>query len=455
MTDVKTLTKQEILEKYEPVIGFEIHVELSTAKKMFCACDADWFQKDPNTQVCPVCLGLPGALPVPNKTALEYSIKIAYALGCKINLEQQFDRKHYFYPDLPKGYQITQFYKPVGVNGEVDIMINGKPKKIRLRRVHLEEDTGKLIHEGDNSLVNFNRSGVPLVEIVTEPDFANAAEAKIFLKMLQNLVRRLGVSDADMEKGSMRLEPNISLRKKGEKGLPNYKVEVKNINSFNFAVKAIESEIIRQGNLLENNETPVQETRGFNMSNGKTVSQRRKEIAEDYRYLTEPDIPPIVFTKEQIDEVVKDMPVTPYEQFKQYINMGIDEKISWTFVEDKHLSQLFDSINKQDLKNIGADKVKIAKFIVNKYKQYNFKDKKQVLDAYKKEYSKDDLDANEALEIVKQVIKDNPKAVADYKAGKQNAVQYMIGQFMRTIKRRVDVKPVIEMFKKELDNLGD
>ena len=446
------LTKEQILEKYEPIIGFEIHVELNTKYKMFCHCPADWFGKEPNTQTCPVCLGMPGGLPVPNKTALEYTMKIAKSLNCKINKSQQFDRKHYFYPDLPKGYQITQFYKPMGVNGKVEIIVDGKPKIIRIRRIHLEEDTGKSIHEGGDTLIDFNRSGVPLVEIVTEPDFRNAQEAKMFLKMLHVLVRRLGVSDADMEKGSMRLEPNISLRKKGETGLPEYKVEVKNINSFNFAVKAIESEIIRQAKLLERGETPVQETRGFDMSTGKTVSQRRKEIAEDYRYLTEPDIPEIVFSDRDIELLTKDLPITPYEQYKNYIKAGLDSKVAWTLVEDPVMSQLFDSITEQQLKELKATRDKLAKFIVNKYKQYKFKSVEDVLVAYKKEYNKESIDEQQAREIIKKIIKENPKAVTDYKSGKQSALQFFIGQFMRAVKKKVDVGPVIKILRQELDN---
>ena len=446
-----SLSKQEILKKYKLVLGFEIHVELSTKHKMFCGCNADWFGKKPNTQTCPVCLGLPGALPVPNKTALEYTIKIAKALNCNINLRQQFDRKHYFYPDLPKGYQITQFYRPAGVNGHVKIYSDGKTHEIRIRRIHLEEDTGKLIHLGQDSLVDFNRSGVPLVEIVTEPDFKTPEQAKIFLKLLQLLVRDLGVSDADMEKGSMRLEPNISLRKKGQKGLPNYKVEVKNINSFNFAVKAIEYEIIRQAELLEKGITPAQETRGFDMHTGTTVSQRRKEIAEDYRYLTEPDIPPIEFAKEDILQITKDVKNTPYELYLQYIEKGIDEKIAWTLIENAILRQIFNSFTARELSKFNISLVELAKFIVNKYKKYNFANKEQAIDAYKKEHEVESIDLSEAKKIINQIIKENPKAVQDYKNGKQSALQYFIGQFMRIVKRKVDVKPIIELIKKELE----
>src|SRR3989344_3184410 len=280
--------------KYTPIIGMEIHVELRTKSKMFCGCPADHFLVEPNTHTCPVCLGLPGALPVPNAKAIDWTRLIGLSLGSTVNQVTKFDRKHYFSPDLPKGYQISKYDQPMCTGGEVRV----GDTTIRLRRGHLEEDTAKLIHSGDKSLIDFNRSGVALVESVTELDLHSSPDVKRFLKSLQQTIRYLGVSDADMEKGSMRLEANISVSKDSQ--LPNYKVEVKNVNSFRFIAQAIDYEIDRQTRILESGQTPTQETRGFSESKSATVSQRSKEEAQDYRYFPEPDIPPLTITPAEI-----------------------------------------------------------------------------------------------------------------------------------------------------------
>ena len=313
-----------ISKKYQPVIGLEIHVELKTKSKMFCQCRADHFGKEPNSHLCPVCLALPGALPVPNKQAIEWTIMISKALNCQINNWFKFDRKHYFYPDLPKGYQISQYDQPIGQKGF--LVVAGK--SFAINRVHLEEDTGKLIHQKDKTLIDFNRAGVPLVEIVTEPVFTNSDEVKVFLENLQMIVRYLGVSDADMEKGSMRLEPNISVRKiansksqtTNKSKLPNYKVEVKNINSFRFVKKAIDYEVRRQIEILEREEIPFQETRGFDEKKKITYLQRRKENADDYRYFPEPDIPRFYYSTKEINKITSLMAELPAQRIDRFIN---------------------------------------------------------------------------------------------------------------------------------------
>ncbi|HEX8965152.1 MAG TPA: Asp-tRNA(Asn)/Glu-tRNA(Gln) amidotransferase subunit GatB, partial [Patescibacteria group bacterium] len=342
------------MSKYTPVIGLEVHVELKTKSKMFCGCSASYFGEKPNTHTCPVCLGLPGALPVPNRKAIEWCVQIGMALGCETPLFSKFDRKNYFYPDLAKGYQISQFDQPFAVNGSITL---SSGKKIGITRAHMEEDTGKLVHDFVNgesvSLIDFNRSGVPLVEIVTEPDFENAKEVKEYLQKLQQIVRYLDVANADMEKGEMRLEPNISLRLTGEKALPKYKVEVKNINSFSFVEKAIEYEIKRQTEILEKGEIPAQETRGFVEAGSKTVSQRSKEEAADYRYFPEPDIPPIEWTKEQMDALRATLPELPDAKKARFVKeYGLNEYSAELLTRERWIADYYDECIKvnNDLK---------------------------------------------------------------------------------------------------------
>jgi aspartyl-tRNA(Asn)/glutamyl-tRNA(Gln) amidotransferase subunit B len=433
--------------KYKPVIGLEVHVELKTKSKMFCSCSADYFGQKPNSHTCSVCLGLPGALPVPNKTAIDWCIMIGLALNCKIANFSKFDRKNYFYPDLAKGYQISQYDQPFCVKGFIELSTG---KKIGITRVHMEEDTGKLTHQGDSTLIDFNRSGVPLVEIVTEPDFENAKEVVEYLKKLQQIVRYLDVSKADMEEGNMRLEPNISLRKEGETSLPKYKVEVKNINSFRFVEKAIEFEMDRQAEILDSGETPVQETRGWNETKNKTISQRSKENAHDYRYFPEPDIPPLRFTDEQISKLKSQMPELPDAKFvrlqKEY---GLSEYNAQLIAKDKQIVDCFEN-TVSDGKKFKVSPRDIANFIINqKINPSDFLPAELIskIIASKQTFSISD----QALEkIINNVLSLNEKAVADYKKGKANVIMFLIGQVMREAKQKLDTAAIKEMLLKKI-----
>jgi aspartyl-tRNA(Asn)/glutamyl-tRNA(Gln) amidotransferase subunit B len=432
---------------YKPVIGLEVHVELKTKSKMFCSCSADYFGQKPNTHTCPVCLGLPGALPVPNKLAIDWCVMIGLALNCQIASFSKFDRKNYFYPDLPKGYQISQYDQPFCQKGFIAL---SDGKKIDITRVHMEEDTAKLTHQEDSSLVDFNRSSVPLVEIVTEPDFENAKQVVEYLKKLQQIVRYLGVSNADMEEGNMRLEPNISLRKDGETELPKYKVEVKNINSFRFVEKAIEFEIKRQAEILDSKQIPVQETRGWNETKQKTISQRIKEEANDYRYFPEPDIPPIKLTDLQISKLKEQMPELPNEKaVRLQKDYGLSEYNSALITKDKETADYFEKAV-LDGKKFNLTPKNIADFIINQ--KINPEDTlpveliKQIISS-KQVVSLTD----EALgKIISNVIKINAKAVEDYKKGKTNVIMFLIGQVIREAKQKLDTEKIKEKLEEKL-----
>lgn len=434
---------------YKPVIGLEVHVELKTKSKMFCGCSADYFGQKPNTHTCPVCLGLPGALPVPNKTAIDWCIMIGQALNCSIANFSKFDRKNYFYPDLPKGYQISQYDQPFCQKGFIELSTG---KKIGITRVHMEEDTAKLTHQGDDSLIDFNRSSVPLVEIVTEPDFESASEVVEYLKKLQQTVRYLGVSKADMEEGNMRLEPNISLRKEGEKGLPNYKVEVKNINSFRFVEKAIEFEFKRQAEILDEGKTPAQETRGWNETKNKTISQRIKEEANDYRYFPEPDIPPVRFTDSEIANLKSQMPELPNEKFNRFIkDYLLSEYDTEILTREIEMANYFEeSVKAGKVSNISPKQ--IANEIINRKIDIQTvlpADLIKRIVAAKQTVSITD----EALEkIINNVISANSNAVEDYKKGKTNSIMFLIGQVMREAKQRLDTKLIKEKLENSLKN---
>lgn len=438
------------MSKLTPIIGLEVHVELKTNSKMFCGCSADYFGKAPNSHTCPVCLGLPGALPVPNRTAIEWCIKISLALNCKINSFSKFDRKNYFYPDLAKGYQISQFDLPFGYEGYIELS-NGK--KIGITRVHMEEDTGKLGHKevkGEKvSLIDFNRSGVPLVEIVTEPDFNDAAEVKEYLQKLRQIVRYLDVSNADMEKGEMRLEPNISLSPDPKK-LPNYKVEVKNINSFNFVEKAVNYEIARHTEILESGATPAQETRGWDEDKQKTFSQRSKEEAHDYRYFPEPDIPPIITTKEQISTLEKSVPELPDKKAKRFEkDFSLTPYDAGLLTREKSLADFFEEAVREGKEQKLKPK-DIANYIINKKVDISEASPMKVVQQVAASKQTVAVDEKELAQIASDVINENAKAVADYKAGKEASLMFLFGQVMKKLGKKVDPTIVKNALLKQL-----
>ena len=497
-------------ENYQPIIGLEIHVELKTNSKMFCGCRADWFGLPPNSNTCPVCLGLPGSLPVPNKKAIEWCIMLGLALNCQIPETSKFDRKNYFYPDLPKGYQISQYDQPLAVNGWLEIKNSIKTtgdkdtsdggeattstpprwrnrKRIRIRRVHMEEDTGKLLHEkvnGENvSLVDFNRSGVPLVEIVTEPDIRSSEEARIFLKKLHQIIRNIGISDADMEKGSMRLEPNISVRPikhlpgsskaiktpprwpEGtprtveESELPPYKVEVKNINSFNFAKKAIDFEIERHIDILDSGKIPVQETRGYDGKKGVTYSQRSKEEAHDYRYFPEPDIPPMRWTKDQIRRLADQIPELPDQKIKRFtIDYSLTDYDAALLTDEWETAEYFEkavSVTKgvRPSTNSRSDPKMtkmIANWIINKRADITKVSPEELVKLISQKTQSVQMDEKELEQIIKKVLSDNPKAVSDYQSGKQQAIMFLLGQVMKETRGQTDAAKAKEKLIKLL-----
>jgi aspartyl-tRNA(Asn)/glutamyl-tRNA(Gln) amidotransferase subunit B len=453
--------------KYTPIIGLEVHVELKTKSKMFCSCSADYFGQEPNTHTCPVCLGLPGALPVPNKQAIEWCMMIAKALNCDLTAFSKFDRKNYFYPDLPKGYQISQYDLPFGENGYMDLKSG---KKVGITRVHMEEDTGKLSHqdvEGNSvSLIDFNRSSVPLVEIVTEPDFNSAEEVTEYLTRLRQIVRYLSVSNADMEKGDMRLEPNISLitasdlpspeqREKGKANkelLPEYKVEVKNINSFRFVAQAIAFETKRQGQLLDTGTTPPQETRGWHEAKQKTVSQRLKEEANDYRYFPEPDIPPFRFTEAQLKDITENMPELPvakFDRFKQ--EFGLTDYDVEILTRERVTADFFEAAVKAG-KAADVDAKKIANTIINKKIDPGIQTPEQVVKHIQETTQTLEINVHELLTIVDGVLSEHAQAVQDYKNGKEASLMFLLGQTMRKIGRKVDANLVKETIVKSIDS---
>jgi len=435
--------------KATPLIGLEVHVELETKSKMFCGCPADHFGKEPNTQTCPVCLGLPGALPVPNEKAIESCIKIGLALNCGINSLSKFDRKQYFYPDLAKGYQISQYDEPFCSDGFV-LLDSGK--KIGIERVHMEEDTGKLQHvvlEGKKvTLVDFNRSGVPLVEIVSRPDMSSSSEAKEYLKKIHEIVRSIGVSSADMEKGQMRLEPtvNVYLEDESEKHYTPLS-EIKNINSFNFASQAIDFEITRQ--IEEFVKTGIEKsatnktTRGYDAVKKMTFLQRTKEEAKDYRYFPEPDIPPFVIENEMVDKLRSGLPQLPDQVTADLIQMGIEPKYVKIICNNPEALAIIREFGEN--KEIEINK--LASLLANK----KIDIKGDIKGEYQKATQTGNTNVGELKEIVEKIIADNPNLVAEYKKGKTGVSGFFVGQAMKETKGQADPRTLNKIISELLN----
>jgi len=477
---------------YKPTIGLEIHAELKTNSKMFCSCKNDPDEKRPNFNICEVCTAQPGTLPVVNEEAIRKVIKTGIALNCEVAKESKFDRKNYFYPDIPKGYQISQYDQPLCAGGFLKV----GDRKIGITRIHLEEDTGSSLHpEGvDYSLVNYNRAGVPLMELVTEPDITSGQEAANFAKELQLIFKYLGVSDADMEKGLMRVEVNISVSKTKKLGT---KVEIKNLNSFRVVQKAIDFEIVRQTELLEAGEAVAQETRGWHDKKEITFSQREKESAHDYRYFPEPDLPPLHFTNEYKDQIKGQIPELPAQKRVRFANeYGLESNQIEVFINQKDLSEYFEKVVSEFEELSGENGKKLSKLVANylisdiqgllgntEFMENKFKitpenfaefitmihdseisskvakvvllemfntggDPSNIVQANNWGQMKDD---GELEAVIKKVIEANPKTLADYKAGNKNALQFFAGHVMKETRGTANPATVQEMLKKLLD----
>jgi aspartyl-tRNA(Asn)/glutamyl-tRNA(Gln) amidotransferase subunit B len=479
-------------EKYEPVIGLEVHVQLLTQTKIFCGCSTQ-FGAPPNTNVCPVCLGLPGALPVLNKRAVEFAVLASQALNCQVRETSIFARKNYFYPDLPKGYQISQFDKPLAEHGYIEIALAGDSKKIGITRLHMEEDAGKSIHDGlvDSSVytsIDLNRSGTPLVEIVSEPDMRSADEAFEYLTLLKEIILYTGVSDCNMEEGSLRCDANVSVRPRGQEKFGT-KAEIKNINSFRFIRDAIEYEIDRQIEALEAGERIQQETRLHNSQEGRTYSMRSKEQAHDYRYFPEPDLPALVVDARWQEAIRKTLPELPEARRKRMVaDYGITKYDARVLTAAKSLADQFEEAAKAardpkrvanlvqgelmgrlkaanleieqspvsmkgvamsaDLVESGAISSKILKDLYDKA----FASHEDFSAIYEREKPQQITDVAALEKIIEEVIAANPKQVEQYRAGKTTIVGFFVGQVMKATKGQASPELVNELLGKKLSS---
>ncbi|OGO02267.1 MAG: aspartyl/glutamyl-tRNA amidotransferase subunit B [Chloroflexi bacterium RBG_13_52_14] len=485
--------------EYETIIGLEVHAQLLTKSKMFCRCSADYASAPPNTHVCPVCLGMPGVLPTINKQAIEYAIMTALALNCSIPEHTRFDRKNYPYPDLMKGYQISQYDNPLSSKGWLTIEVNGKTRRIGITRVHQEEDVAKLFHRTDPtgetySLVDVNRAGVPLMEIVSEPDMRSPEEAREYLMKLHSILQYLGVSTGNMEEGSFRCDANVSIRPAGSAKLLS-KVEVKNMNSFKAVYRALAYEVERQRKVVNEGGSLVQETRGWVEEKGATVSQRSKEQAHDYRYFPEPDLPPLAVSRQWVEEIKSRLPELPDARRERFISQlglsrydanlltatramagffegclnlmpqGVDRErkaktvANWLLgefsrllnatnaevkdakVEPVHLVEMFDLIDK------GTLSTKMAKEVFEEM----FHSGKSALAVVQEKGLVQVSDSKKLVFVIDEVVSINAKAVVDYKQGKENALRFLVGQVMKRFKGQANPQMVNELLKKKLN----
>ncbi len=486
-------------DKYETVIGLEVHSQLLTTSKMFCPCGSDYQDSEPNTRVCPVCMGMPGVLPVVNKKAVDLVIKTGLALNCSISPETKFDRKNYPYPDLMKGYQISQFDIPIALSGNLAIQVgDAEERQIGITRVHLEEDVAKLIHRkepyGDSySLLDINRAGVPLMEIVSEPDMRSPEEANEYLTNLHSIIRFVETSTANMEEGSFRCDANISIRPVGSEEL-GAKVEIKNVNSFRSVFRALKHEETRQRKLLESGQTIEQETRGWSDERGTTLSQRTKEYAADYRYFPEPDLPPILISRDWVKKIQTQIPELPSAKKERYIEvLGLSEYDASVMIADKEATVLFEtslpflsqSMNSKEAAktvanwiNVDLNRMKnehksswneikiepeeLAKLVLlvdagkisNSMAKAVF-DEMFINGGDPNKISEDkglsQINDTESIQnVVSEILLENPSAVEDYLDGKDSAVRFLVGQVMKKTKGQANPQVASEMVTAEL-----
>ncbi|HEU5414844.1 MAG TPA: Asp-tRNA(Asn)/Glu-tRNA(Gln) amidotransferase subunit GatB [Candidatus Angelobacter sp.] len=479
-----------VREKYEPVIGLEVHVQLLTRTKIFCGCSTA-FGAPPNTNVCPVCLGMPGTLPVLNKRAVEFAVLAAQALNCQVRETSIFARKNYFYPDLPKGYQISQYDKPLAEHGYIDVPANGGMKRIGITRLHMEEDAGKSLHEGfadsaNSTAIDLNRTGVPLIEIVSEPDMRSPDEAFEYLTRLKEIILYTGVSDCNMEEGSLRCDANVSIRPRGHEKFGT-KTEIKNVNSFRFVRQALEYEINRQIEMVESGEKIHQETRLFNSAEGRTYSMRSKEEAHDYRYFPEPDLLPLVVSATWQEEIRRRLPELPDARRKRMVaEYGITEYDAQVLTSSRSLADQFEEAARAaknpkrvanlvqgelmgrlkansleieqspiSMKGVAAsadllENETISSKILKDLYDKAFSSGEDFLAVYEREKPQQITDTGAIEKIVQEVIAANPKQVEQYRAGKTTILGFFVGQVMKATKGQAKPELVNEVVRKQL-----